>query len=332
MSQFRKDLVSGEWIIIAPERAKRPHDKLMQKEPRVASPVEQCPFEKPAETGNWPPYLALPDAENWRVMILPNKYPALTHGPTCPVVEKEGLYELSEGTGYHDLLVFRDHATDLTQMPQKTLTEAFIILQERCRMLAIDPCSVYTSTFFNWGESAGASLTHPHFQILTLPIIPPHILHSLKYSATFFEANATCVHCAMIEYEKQHAARVVAENGQAIAFAPFASRQPFEIKIFPKKHSANFEETEQEELSGVVEILQKVLSEIKEHLNDPDLNFFIHTSPLKHKPLYGHYHWHIEIIPKISTPAGFELSTGVLIDIVAPEAAAALLRGEETGK
>jgi UDPglucose--hexose-1-phosphate uridylyltransferase len=136
------------------------------------------------------------------------------------------------------------------------------------------------------------------------------------------------VHCAIIAYEAQQKVRVIAENDNAIVFAPFASHQPFSLKIFPKPHASNFETTPENVMSDVVAILQQTLASIKENLNDPDLNFFIHTAPLKNQSLYEHYHCHIEVAPKISMQAGLELSTGVLINIVEPETAARMLRGE----
>lgn len=329
MSQFRKDIVSGEWIIVAPERARRPSDFLARKTPRQATPKDTCPFEDLKKTGNWPPYIAKPSMESWNVAIIPNKYPALHHAEACPTVLKEDLYERAEGIGYHDLLVFKDHEIELPDMSNNVLEEAFLALQERYRQVESDPCLVYTSTFFNWGNSAGASLYHPHFQIVTLPIIPPDILHSLAHSSGYFENNHTCVHCKVIEHEINNKVRLIAENDGAIAITPFASRQPFDIEIYPKTHFPHFEDTPILALRDVVAILKKCLEEIREHLNDPDLNFFIHTSPLKNKEIYSHYHWHMEIIPKLSVAAGFELSTGVLINVVEPEVAAAMLRGDK---
>ncbi len=329
MSQFRKDIVSGEWIIIAPERAKRPHDSLPPKHERVPTPKETCPFEDLKASRNWPPYILVPDDEQeWRAAIIPNKYPALKPHFTCPVSIKEGLYEYSEGIGYHDLLVFREHSVDMPSMKHADLLLAFMALQERYRAVAKDPCLMYTSGYFNWGPSGGASLFHPHMQLVTMPIIPPQVLHSLMHAMRYFESNGSCVHCAIIAYEAEQKVRVVAENANAIAFAPFASHQPFAVKIFPKPHGAQFEATSEEVMSDLVAILQQTLASIKENLNDPDLNFFIHTAPLKNQPLYEHYHWHIEVAPKISMQAGLELSTGVLINIVEPETAAKMLRGE----
>jgi UDPglucose--hexose-1-phosphate uridylyltransferase len=328
MSEFRKDIVSGEWIIIAPERAKRPHDKHSHADVRSSEVKGVCPFDDLEKSGNWPPHFLSPEKGDWTVAVIPNKFPALTHADVCPVVVKDGIYEHAEGMGYHDLLIFRDHATAPGDMKIETIHTAFRALQRRYHEVAKDPCLIYASTHFNWGETAGASLYHPHFQIITLPIIPPQILHSLTHSAHYFEENATCVHCALIAQERNQNMRVVAENDHAIAFAPFASRQPFELKIFPKSHEASFENSSEATIKGVVAILRESFASIRKNLSDPDLNMFVHTSPLKNKPLYEHYHWHIEIIPKISIQAGFELGTGVLINVVAPETAAKLLRGE----
>ncbi len=171
----------------------------------------------------------------------------------------------------------------------------------------------------------GASVYHPHYQIIGIPVIPPDISHSLHGSAEYFKKHKKCIHCFMLEVEKNHKKRIIAENKGAIAFVPFASRQSFEVRIFPKEHLPYFEETKEKQMREVVEVLQEVLGKLKTKLKDPDYNFFIHTAPVKDRGRYGHYHWHIEILPKISIWAGFELGTGIDITVVDPDEAASLL-------
>jgi len=161
-----------------------------------------------------------------------------------------------------------------------------------------------------------------------LPVVPPDVAHSLRGSAIFFEKHKKCVHCEMIRFEKEGKLRVIAENEGAVAVCPFVSRQPFEIRVFPKKHLPYFENTYDNDMEAVVEVLQKALKLVEKNLRDPDYNFFIHTSPLKDKESYNHYHWHIEVVPKISIPAGFELGTGVDINVVDPDEAAKIIKGK----
>ena len=326
MSELRQDLVSGDWIISAPERAKRPDQLLKEKKVREPTPISKCPFEDLQKSDNWPPVEIQPGGKDWRVAILKNKYPALKHDGMCAASSKEGPYERVSGVGRHELVVTRSHNKSLAHLSDEEGFELFELLQRRYAKLKKDDCHFYTSTFFNWGDSAGASLYHPHYQMLTLPIIPPHISHSLNGSASYFKKHGRCVHCEIINFEEKNKKRIIFKNASAIAVAPFVSMQPFEIKVFPREHRSYFEKTPLKDLKDIVSALRVALRKIEKNLGDPDLNFFIHTAPLKNQPRYKHYHWHIEIVPKISRMAGFELGTGVDINVVDPDAAAKILR------
>lgn len=331
MNELRQDLVSGDWIILSTERARRPRDFLPKKKKRQPTPVSNCPFEDLKKSGNWPPIIIVPNSgpeghRNWRIAVIPNKYPALRHKNDCALSFRTGPYERLSGIGHHDLAISRNHKKNIAHLSEKNGVEFFEVLQRRYREMKKDRCLVYTSTFFNWGEKAGASLYHPHFQLVTLPIIPPHISRSLSGSADYFKKHKRCVHCEIIAFEKKDKKRIIAENKTALAVAPFVSRQPFQIKIFPKKHRPYFEETPSAEIRDAVSVLRTVLLKMEKNLRDPDFNLFIHTAPLKNQTRYKHYHWHMEIIPKISVPAGFELSTGVDINVVDPDAVAGILR------
>lgn len=328
MSEFRQDPVSGDWIIVAPERARRPKDFLPKRKKRVPTPKSRCPFEDLQKSGNWPPLIIQlgKGGRDWRVAIIPNKYPALTHKQACATVLRHGPYELLGGIGNHDVLITRNHEKNIAHLTPEEALCAFEVLQKRYEVLAADKCLVYALTFMNWGESAGASLYHPHFQVLSLPIVPPDVQHSLDGSRNYFRKNRRCVHCDMIKYELKSGKRVIMKNKYALAVAPFVSRKPFEVRIYPRLHRPYFEKMPRAELKAAVVLLQKTLLKIEKHLNDPDLNFFIHTAPLKRQKNYEHYHWHIEIFPKINVEAGFELGTGVEINVVDPDKAAAMLK------
>ena len=327
MSELRQDLVSGDWIILSTERAKRPHDLIKKKtEKRKPTPIKDCPFEDLKKSGNWPPVEIQPNEKNWKVAIIPNKYPALRHENDCAFPFKTGPYERMDGVGHHELAITRNHSKNIAHLSAKEGYEVFKLLGGRYRELQKDKCHIYTLAFANWGQSAGASLYHPHFQMLTLPIIPPHVSRSLAGSAAYFKKHRRCVHCEMSAFEKKDKKRIIYENSGALAIAPFASMEPFQVKIFPKKHRPYFEKTSDSEMKSVVSALQAVLLKIEKNLRDPDFNFFIHTAPFRNQASYNHYHWHIEILPKISTLAGFELGTGVDINVVDPDVAAAILR------
>jgi UDPglucose--hexose-1-phosphate uridylyltransferase len=336
MSELRQDIVSGDWAIIAPGRAKRPDRMIKKKEPRKPSPKSSCPFEDLEKSGNGPILAAYPSAgkfptgatfgKKWDIAVIPNKYPALAHSDRgCAVEGHHGIYRMETGIGAHELVVTRNHNKTFSDLSPETAAALFKIFQGRYRVLTEDPCHRYISTFFNWGSAAGASVWHPHYQILALPIIPPHIAHSLRDSEAYFKKNKRCVRCDVIKMERKERTRLVGENREAIAFAPYASQRPFEISIFPKRHVAAFAETPDAVIRGVTSLLQKVLGQMKRRLRDPDYNVFIHGAPLDYTR-YPYHHWHIEVVPKISTQAGFEFATEVDINVAAPEDAAKILR------
>jgi UDPglucose--hexose-1-phosphate uridylyltransferase len=324
-SQLRQDLVSGDWIVIAPKRAKKP-EHLVKKQKRIKAPKKNCPFENPQKSGHAKPILIYEKEGDWLVQVVPNKYPAFIHQKTCASFFKKGPYSVIGGIGHHDLLITRDHDKNFPHLSKDLANLVFQTFRDRYLMLFNDPCLAYISIFHNWGPKAGASVYHPHYQMIAIPVIPPDVGHSLKGSFNYFHQHHQCVHCKMIEWEKKDKKRIVYENQGAIVFTPFVSREPFELRIFPKKHLPYFENTLDEDFEWVVDALQKSLLKIEKKLKDPDYNFFIHTAPIKDKEKYENYHWHIEIQPKISISAGFELGTGIEITVVDPDEAAKILR------
>ncbi len=324
-SQLRQDLVSGDWIVIAPGRSGRPHNFFKNPEKRIRAPKKGCPFESIGKINQKKPILIYGESKNWRLQIVENKYPAFVHKDVCASILKDGPYSIAEGVGHHDLVVTRDHNDNFSKLSKNDARQVFEAFRDRYLMLLNDKCLSYVSIFHNWGPKAGASIYHPHYQIISLPIIPPDVEHSLSGSVNYFKKNKKCVHCVMIEWEKKKKKRIIYENGGAIAFAPFVSKSPFEIRIFPKKHLPYFENTLDENIDYAVDALRHALKKIEKNLKDPDYNFFLHTAPISNKLNYKMYHWHIEVIPKVSIRAGFELGTGVDINPVDPDEAATLL-------
>ena len=327
MNEFRKDIASDDWVIIAPGRAARPRFLEEKKSPRKPSPRSTCPFEDLERSGNGPAILTYPDPKRWRMVLVPNKYPALVHAKGCSVPFRHGIYEAKTGVGKHELLITRDHEKNFPALPAEDAYQVLHMIQNRYRMAKADPCSVYGAAFWNWGPGAGASIWHPHYQILILPIVPPHVMHSLRGAKAYFERHHRCVRCDVIKMEKKEGTRVVEENEHAIAITPYASKIPFEVRILPKKHFPKFLDTPPAVMRSIALITQSVLRRVKRYVNDPDHNVFIHEAPFDHDK-YAYHHWHLEILPKVSTFAGFELSTGIEINIIAPESAASILRGK----
>jgi UDPglucose--hexose-1-phosphate uridylyltransferase len=322
MSELRQDPASGEWVIIAPSRSGRPHIATKNN----ARPKTKCPFDDPEASGNWPPSLGYFEKGKWQVLVIPNKFPALAHPKSCPAVSGRAPFVRLAGAGFHELVLTRDHKKNFPKLSKEMSLRVFEAFANRFEAASGDPCLNYVSVFGNWGSSTGASLPHPHYQLIALPVVPADVARSLEGSRKFFGKERKCVHCLAIRGEKQAKARLVAENDVALAFAPYASWNAYEVKIYPKRHIAAFESSPRAELAGTAELLQVVLRKMEKNLKSPDNNFFIHTSPLRGSEDVKSYHWHIEVVPKLSIIAGFELATGMDINAVPPEIAAKILR------
>ncbi len=327
-------MVSGDWVIIAPRRSKRPEDFLKNVSKRQKSPVALCPFENPEKSGHQKAVLVYPDLKNhrrdvgvnWELQIIPNKYPALSDKKRKVIFSKHGAYNVVSGVGHHEILITRDHNKNFDGLSPIKSFHVFRAFRERYLELSKDKNIAYVSIFQNWGPRAGATVYHPHYQIIAMPVVSPHVLRSFLGSESYFKKHGYCVHCAIIKQEKKDKKRIIFENSGAIAFSPFASPNPYEVAVFPKKHLPFFEDTPDSELESVSSALREALRLIKKNLKDSDYNFFIHTTPVKGKEKYKHYHWHIEILPKFSTSGGFEFGTGAMINIVNPDEAARILR------
>ncbi len=333
MSELRQDPVSGDWVIIAPARAARPKFLDAPKQLRKPAPRAGCPFEFATlkKSDQWPPLAEYPDRTNrdLDVLVVPNKYPAVTHSAACSIGFHRGIYFTKTGIGNHELIIARDHNKNFADIDPVAAANILEIMQDRCRASESDGCSEYAVPFFNWGSAAGASIWHPHYQLLSLPAVPTHITSALENAKKYSVKHGACLRCAIVRQEKRDRVRVIEENTGAIAIAPYASKVPFEIMILPKRHASYFRNEKRAAIRDVAKILGSVMLRLRRYANDPDVNVFIHDAPLNRRVRYDYHHWHVEILPRISIPAGFEFSTGMYIDQVEPEAAATILRGKK---
>lgn len=328
LSELRQDIVTGEWIVIAKVRAKRPSDYQKPKKGGLDASLKNCPFEDPQKHGNGEPVLLYKNDKHsdWSVQVIPNKYPALDPSGECGVINEEGPHVFQDGKGFHEIIITRDHDKHFALLEKEEVADVMRAYYERFNILKEEECVKYISIFHNHGREAGASLHHPHSQLIAIPVLPSDVRLSLRGSHTFYRRNKKCVHCTMLEWEKDKKERIVFENEHFIAYCPFASRTAFEIQIFPKEHQSNFEEMDEKLLEPLGEALRTSLRRLDKVLDDPSYNFFIHTSPVGGTKKYSHYHWHIEIMPKTAIWAGFELGTGIEISTIEPEEAAKYLR------
>jgi len=323
ISELRFDLVSKDWVVIATGRAKKPEEFAKQERLKITVETKDCPFCNLATQGT--PLLEYKDERGKvEVAVIPNKYPAFLSSDSLRE-RAEGPYSLMDGVGYHEVVVTRDHKKSLAELPLAQVRLVIDAYQERYLELANEKFVNYVSVFHNHGQEAGASIAHPHSQIIAIPIIDPDLQDSLNGSRLFFETQGECVHCKMMEWDKEDKRRVIYENKEFVVLCPFASRAAFEARIYPKEHHPYFERIKETEKDQLADALQVALIKIFKGLNDPAYNFFLHTAPADGKD-YGHYHWHFEILPKTSTWAGFELGVGIEISTVEPEAAAKYLR------
>lgn len=333
-SELRQDPVFGDWVLLSPLRRRR---HKFEGRVKTLLPKNKCPFDNLAKFGNAPPVLVYPvrsgtsngvnqnkDKNDWFLQIIPNKYPAVKRGD-CGLISQNGLYRSQPGTGFHEIVILRDHNRYLAQYSSIEIKKILFAYQDRYISLAKEKCIKYISIFHNHGKEAGSTIPHPHSQILALPIVPPDVDHSVNSSLRYFEENQECIHCKVITQELKENKRIVYQNKYMIVIAPFASKANFEMRIFPKKHSAYFEKTSDIELTFFGKAMKFVFSSMHKKLKDPAFNFFIHTAPTDKKHDYSHYHWHMEILPKFNIIGSFELGTGLSIILVSPEEAAKIL-------
>ena len=327
MPELREDPLSGDWIILSPGRAKRPQmlDRAA-KQKRVSTPKKSCPFEDLEKSGNGTIFAAWPNKKAWKIAVVPNKYPALVHGEGCAVDLAAGMYEAKTGVGTHELVITRDHGKSFVDLAKKNAAQVLRIFQDRYRA-ANDGCNVYAVAFLNYGPSVGASIGHPHYQIIAVPFVPPHVARSLRGAEAYYKKSRQCLRCKILHEEIAYKKRVVAENRYAVAIAPYASKRPFEVSVIPREHFSRFEETPEAVIRGVAEIMQEVLKKLRKYAGDPDLNFFIHSAPFN-KEAHPYHHWHAEILPSLSYLGGLEWATGIYINVVDPDQAVSILKGK----
>lgn len=328
MPELRQDIVTGRWVVIATERSKRP-EYFSKRRVEVVPAGGVCPFcygnesLTPPEVDAFRPDGSVANTSGWQVRVVPNKYPAfsLSHEK----IIEEPLYCHRQATGLHEVIIHSpDHGRNLGDLPVEQV-EAVIKMYVKRYQAAISNYEVrYVEIIVNHGLEAGASLEHSHSQLFALPLVPKEIAAEIDGFNRHLEQGGDCIFCDVVAYETRSARRVVSENENFIAFCPYASRGPFEISIMPKKHLSAFELASPDTITGFTHIVHDVLSKLRNRLSDPPYNYWLHTRPVR----VDEFHWHLEILPKLSAFGGLEIGTGVMINVVKPEEAAAFLRAD----
>lgn len=328
MSELRKDPIVGRWVIISAERGQRPSDFCSSDE---VIHTGFCPFCEGNESKTPPEVMAIrdpgskPNKPGWRLRVVPNKFPALRiEGSLDP--RGEGMFDRMNGIGAHEVIIETPrHDEQLADMSVDRVTEVFMAFRDRIADLKGDRRFRFCMVFKNHGRSAGASLAHSHSQLIAMPIVPKRVGEELAGAQQYFRSKDRCIYCDIMNQEREDEVRVVMENEGAIALAPYAPRFPFETWILPTEHQASFEDASPEQIRQFAELTRELLQRMNQALEYPPYNFSLHTSPF---PQQGNpfYHWHLELMPRLTRVAGFEWGTGFYINPTPPEEAARFLR------
>ncbi|MCU0579095.1 MAG: galactose-1-phosphate uridylyltransferase [Desulfobacterota bacterium] len=328
MPELRKDPIVGRWVIISTERAKRPFDFAPEEETAKGG---FCPFDPGNEKTTPPEIVAYrpsgtgPNTPGWTMRVVANKFPALVIEGGLGKVG-EGLYDKMNGIGAHEVIIETpDHAETLSTMPLDRFVDVLRAYRDRIVDLSKDPRFRYILIFKNQGRSAGASLEHSHSQLIALPVIPEIASEELNGSKKYFSYKDRCVYCDILRQEIEQKTRVISENEDFLVCAPFAPRSPFEVWIIPKSHNADYTQITEYQFRSLAEIFSETLRRLDKALNKRPYNFMLHTSPVKENH-QEYYHWHFEVVPKLTRIAGFEWGSGFYINPTPPEEAAKFLR------
>ena len=321
MNQLRLDPLSGRWVVVSPGRSERPYS-FVTRSPELPDPLGRpCPF-CPGNEESTPPALETYGRDGrWNIRIVPNLYPAFFGDDTMAVRNLGPVHVQASASGIHEVLVLsREHGGSLADLDDRDAGLVMAALRDRMEEHARTPHIRYTQAIVNHGREAGASLSHPHGQLLGMPFVPGEIVEEEKAFARF---EGGCILCATIEAELSEGHRVVLADDRTVVVAPFWSGTPYELLVIPQAHEAHLQGSAPADLAGFGRIVRDTLSTLAARLGDVSYNLVFHTAPHHHS---GVYHWHAHIWPKLVSTAGFEQGTGVLINIVPPELAAQELR------
>ncbi|MFB3776477.1 MAG: galactose-1-phosphate uridylyltransferase [Bryobacteraceae bacterium] len=329
MPEFRKDPITGRWVIVAVDRAMRPTDFVRDHVAPVGGRF--CPLcpghedKTPPEVLAYRPSGGPANGGGWSLRVVPNKFPALrVEGDLSR--QGEGLYDKMNGIGAHELVIETpDHMLTMGELTDKQVEDVFWAVRDRIVDLRKDFRLRYIIVFKNHGDGAGALLEHSHSQIVALPVVPKRMTEELDGAKRYYDFRERCIYCDIIRQDVEGGARVVLDTEHFVAISPYAARFPFETWVLPKKHVSHFENIEIPEVRNLGWIQRAVIRKLDKVLEKPAYNLMIHSAPIQDSAM-AHYHWHIEIIPKLTKVAGFEWGTGFYINPTPPEEAARFLR------
>jgi UDPglucose--hexose-1-phosphate uridylyltransferase len=327
--EVRQDPVSQRWTIIAPERGSRP-GAVVRAIPPALVERDDCPFCAGRETMTPPEVYARrppgsqPNRPDWRVRAIPNRFPAVRPDVVPGHDEIDGFTHVA-GSGWHELILESpEHVVSLTDVSAEQAAEAGLAYRDRFRFVRHDGRSAVALLFKNVGAAAGASVEHTHAQLIALPLVPTFLAEELRSTAAYRTRQGSCLFCDLIERETA-GGRLVDQTERFAAFVPYAARVPYEVWVVPLRHAAHFDSCDDDESLALGQFLRSVLMRIERVAHRPAYNLVWHTAPFD-TASDGAYHWHIEMVPRTTTQAGFEWGTGFAINPLPPEEAADRLR------
>jgi UDPglucose--hexose-1-phosphate uridylyltransferase len=330
MPEFRRDPITGRWVIISTERGRRPADFGPPPDRKRGGFCPFCPGNEEKTPGE---IFAIgepgrrPNTPGWHVRVVPNRFPALRVEGDLDRTG-DGMYDRMNGVGAHEVIIETpDHAATLATLPPTRVLDVLRAFQARISDLRNDVRLRYALVFKNHGEAAGATLEHSHSQLIALPVVPKEVAEELEGMRGYYAYKERCLLCDVVRQETSQGARVVAEDAFTLVVEPFAPRFPFETWVMPRRHAATFETAGREDLESLARLLSETLRRIDRVLASPPYNFVLHTFPLRGASVDpAAYHWHFEIIPKLTRVGGFEWGSDFFINPTPPEEAAKFLR------
>ena len=320
MSQLRRNPLTGRWVTIATERAARPAEFVPRRLPVESDTGRPCPF-CPGNEEETPPALETYARDgSWQVRVVPNLYPAFEGGGAFERTALSPIHTEAPGHGIHEVLVLSpDHDRDWGSLDDKQAGLVMAAVRDRLEEHARSSAVRYTQVIVNHGREAGASLEHPHGQLLGIPFVPGELAEERTGFAHHAAEHGGCLGCAVVDLERREGVRVVLETERVLVVSPYWSASPYELLVLPVQHQSHLARSSPADVVAVGRALRDVLERLRRLLDDPAYNLVFHTAP-HHEG--GDYHWHVHVLPRVTSAAGFEQGTGVMINIVAPETAA----------
>lgn len=330
MSEIRQDPTTKEWVIIAPERAKRPQHmpkKILADE--LPNWDKSCPFCPGNEAQTPLEVMRIPISSRgakWDVRVVPNRFAALNMGGDLLRLVEGYFFRKMDGIGIHDVVIESpSHNLPMALMSYEQVEKILIAYQQRYNILKRNRQFKYITIFKNHGWAAGTSLIHPHSQLVATPIAATYYRRKFDVAVNYYDDTGKCLYCDLINEELRKGERIVIETDDFVVLHPYASRVAYESWIIPKKHYASFGLFPPSNLRKLSRVLKNILFYLYRGMDNPAFNFMFDTSPTEDEE-DPYYHWHIRIVPRLTTIAGFEMGSGMYINTSVPEDTARIIR------